>query len=78
MPATERATPHAAGVEKSAEPSVRTAGGEWEIIVVDNASTDQTAACAEPFVDGERVRLLHNGANRGKGFSIRRGMLAAR
>jgi dolichyl-phosphate beta-glucosyltransferase len=53
-------------------------GGEWEIIVVDNASTDQTAARAAPFVDGERVRLLHNGANRGKGFSIRRGMLEAR
>ena len=53
-------------------------GGEWEIIIVDNASTDQTAARAEPFVDGVRVHLLHNGANRGKGFSIRRGMLEAR
>jgi dolichyl-phosphate beta-glucosyltransferase len=53
-------------------------GGPWEIIVVDNASTDQTSARAAPYLDGERVRLLHNEVNRGKGFSIRRGMLEAR
>ena len=29
----------------------------------------------EPFVDGERVRILRNEVNRGKGYSIRRGML---
>jgi dolichyl-phosphate beta-glucosyltransferase len=51
--------------------------GEWEIIIVDNASTDQTAARAEPFVDGIRVRFLPNDVNRGKGYSIRRGMLEA-
>jgi dolichyl-phosphate beta-glucosyltransferase len=52
-------------------------GGTWEIIVVDNASTDATLERAEPFVDGERVRVLRNDVNHGKGFSIRRGMLAA-
>lgn len=53
-------------------------GGEWEIIVVDNASTDCTVTFAAPFVDGRRVRLLRNDRNRGKGFSVRRGMLEAR
>jgi dolichyl-phosphate beta-glucosyltransferase len=52
-------------------------GGTWEIIVVDNASTDATLERADPFVDGERVRVLRNDVNHGKGFSIRRGMLAA-
>jgi len=51
---------------------------EWEIIVVDNASTDRTLERAARFVDGERVRVLRNSVNRGKGFSIRRGMLNAR
>jgi dolichyl-phosphate beta-glucosyltransferase len=53
-------------------------GGEWEIIIVDNASTDQTEARAEPFLQGAQVRFLRNEVNRGKGFSIRRGMLEAR
>src|ERR1700704_176793 len=52
-------------------------GGDWEIIVIDNASTDRTRERAEPFLDGSRVRLLRNDVNRGKGYSIRRGMLAA-
>ncbi len=51
--------------------------GEWEIIVVDNASTDGTLEHAAPFVDGKRVRVLRNAVNRGKGFSIRRGMMEA-
>lgn len=53
-------------------------GGEWEIIVVDNASTDRTLERAAAFVDGKQVRVLTNDVNRGKGFSIRRGMLEAR
>lgn len=52
-------------------------GGAWEIVVVDNASTDRTLQRAEPFVDGTRVRVLRNPVNRGKGFSVRRGMLDA-
>lgn len=52
-------------------------GGDWEILVVDNASTDRTLEVAEPYVDGTRVRVLRNQVNRGKGYSIRRGMLEA-
>jgi dolichyl-phosphate beta-glucosyltransferase len=50
-------------------------GGAWEILVVDNASTDRTRERAAPLLDGERIRLVTNDANRGKGYSIRRGML---
>lgn len=46
-----------------------------EILVVDDGSLDNTAAIVEA-VGG--VQLLRNGVNRGKGFSVRRGMLAAR
>jgi dolichyl-phosphate beta-glucosyltransferase len=53
-------------------------GGDFELIVVDNASTDATVARLEPLMDGERVRLLRNEDNRGKGHSMRRGMLEAR
>jgi dolichyl-phosphate beta-glucosyltransferase len=52
--------------------------GEFELIVVDNASTDATLARLEPLADGERVRVLRNDRNRGKGHSMRRGMLEAR
>jgi dolichyl-phosphate beta-glucosyltransferase len=49
-------------------------GRPWEIVVVDNASTDGTA---ERVLVDERVHVLRNDVNRGKGYSVRRGMLAA-
>jgi dolichyl-phosphate beta-glucosyltransferase len=52
-------------------------GEPWEIPVVDNASEDGTATVVEELADGRRVRLLRNERNRGKGHSMRRGMLEA-
>jgi dolichyl-phosphate beta-glucosyltransferase len=52
--------------------------GPFEVLVVDNASEDGTAAAVERLADGEYVQLLRNERNRGKGYSVRRGMLAAR
>ncbi len=52
-------------------------GRSWELIVVDNASTDGTAELLAPLLEDERVLLLRNEANRGKGYSMRRGMLSA-
>jgi glycosyltransferase involved in cell wall biosynthesis len=50
-----------------------------EVLVVDNASTDGTAAVVERLAAADpRIRLLRNDRNRGKGHSVRRGMLAAR
>jgi dolichyl-phosphate beta-glucosyltransferase len=53
-------------------------GRPYEIIVVDNASEDGTVQAMGRLLDGDRVRLLRNEVNRGKGFSVRRGMLDAR
>jgi cellulose synthase/poly-beta-1,6-N-acetylglucosamine synthase-like glycosyltransferase len=50
----------------------------WELIVVDNASPDGTAEALAALAEAdERIRVLRNDVNRGKGYSVRRGMLAA-
>ena len=49
-----------------------------EVIVVDDGSTDQTAAIAESWKDHiPGLRVVSNGGNRGKGFSVRHGSLEA-
>ncbi len=53
-------------------------GDSYEILLVDNASTDATRSHAEPLLEAEKIRLLVNDANLGKGYSVRRGMLEAR
>jgi len=50
-----------------------------EILVVDDGSTDLTADAAMSFASSNpNVRVLRNSENRGKGFSVRHGMLEAR
>lgn len=53
-------------------------GYDSEIIVVDDGSTDSTKQIVEKFAEtNTRVRLLHHKPNRGKGYAVRSGVLAA-
>jgi glycosyltransferase involved in cell wall biosynthesis len=50
----------------------------WELIVVDDGSSDRTGAIVEELAASDgRVRLIRHG-RRGKGAAVRDGMLAAR
>src|SRR5271166_3672880 len=51
---------------------------DTEVIVVDDGSRDGTAAVAESFRGKfPRLRVISNGVNRGKGFSVKHGSLEA-
>ena len=54
-------------------------GYEWELIVVDDGSTDTTHALVTTLVAAfpDRLRLLGDALNRGKGAAVKAGVLAA-
>jgi dolichol-phosphate mannosyltransferase len=52
---------------------------DWEVIVVDDGSSDATSAVARAAVPGEeRVRVLRHETNKGYGAALRTGFEAAR
>jgi len=53
-------------------------GGDWELLIVDDGSSDRTVDVALAAAGGDaRVRVLAQPRNRGKGAAVRAGMLAA-
>jgi dolichyl-phosphate beta-glucosyltransferase len=56
-----------------------TLGFETEVLVVDDGSKDRTAAVSKGYrAKIPNLRVVANGVNRGKGYSVRHGMLEAR
>ncbi len=54
-------------------------GAEYEIIVVDDGSSDGTPDVVRRIMEKiPAIRLIENGVNCGKGFSVRKGFLAAK
>lgn len=51
-----------------------------ELIVINDGSRDRTSQVVESYIEkfGSRLRLLENPGNRGKGYSVRAGMLEGR
>jgi glycosyltransferase involved in cell wall biosynthesis len=52
-------------------------GLERELLVINDASTDNTARVLSAFEADSRIRLFHQPVNRGKGAALRRGFVEA-
>lgn len=52
---------------------------DWEVIIVNDGSTNNTAELASGFIEkNPGFRLIDNKKNHGKGYSVRQGMLEAK
>lgn len=64
---------------REVEECIRSKGWDAELIVVNDGSTDSTARKVAFFSRTHaNVRLVHNAANSGKGYSVKNGILHAR
>ena len=50
----------------------------WEIILVDDGSTDRTTDAARKAVKDKRLKVIKNPINKGKGYSVKKGILASK
>jgi len=58
---------------------IQSSGRTTEVIVVDDGSTDRTTEVAKSYAGRiENLRVVSNGRNRGKGYSVKHGSMEAR
>lgn len=77
VPAFNEAARIASGVQAILA-YLRAGGRSWELIVVDDGSADETVDRVQQVIATEsRARLIQYRPNRGKGFAVRTGVLAA-
>ena len=66
------------GTLRSVVDCIRASGWPAEIIVVDDGSKDATAEVVRAIAaNAPEIRLVQNPGNRGKGYSVRNGLLQA-
>jgi len=79
IPAFNEAARIGPTVRRVVEYCEETCPGAYEILVVDDGSTDDTTSRARRAAQGSAaLSVLEQGKNRGKGAAVRTGMLAAR
>ena len=66
------------GTLKRVMACVQERGWDAEVLVVDDGSTDETVAIVQHWMESHgRLHLVKNPGNRGKGYSVRNGLLQA-
>jgi dolichyl-phosphate beta-glucosyltransferase len=79
VPAYNEATRIEAALKRTIEFLEGRGRGTWEIVVVDDGSTDDTTGVVERLAQTcARVRLVRQGQNRGKGAALRAGVASSR
>jgi glycosyltransferase involved in cell wall biosynthesis len=69
---------HAAFIRRAVDSLRAQSQPDWELVIVDDGSTDATAAIVEPELADERIRYYRLAENRGLGAALNAGLDCAR
>lgn len=65
-------------IEKSIKTVIAQSYTNWELIIVDDCSSDETDSVVKPFLVDKRIRFLKNKINKGAAFSRNRALQEAK